>query len=183
MSNAELQRTIARTGDGADTQSREQWAIPRLSKLLQRFPSWPRGHLLLAESALLGGDIALAYGSAQAARALFANGAPGQLRADRALGRCYLRRGVFETALAIFEKLRERGCLDADLCEDIAACHFPRGDFSAVESALMLVPEAELSQEGQAMLHLARARKGGPQQPQGVVPVSSRSKGSGGTDG
>lgn len=143
----------------ADAQAAERSAASQryseyLRTRLRKTPYWTRGHLLLGQEALRLNDVATSYACAKAAAVLAGPSA----QSERLLAGCYLKRGAFQEASQILEKLASSVPNDYGLREDLAACFIGMEKFRQAREVLEAVPEESISAPGKAALLYARKK-------------------------
>lgn len=123
---------------------------------LRKTPYWTRGHLLLGENALRLNDVATGYACARAVAVL--SGPRANLKSEKLLARCYLKRAAFKEACALFEKLVVSAPRDYSLCEDYAAALIGTESFAQARRVLEAIPEDRISAPGKAALLYSRTK-------------------------
>lgn len=125
---------------------------------LQLTPYWRRGHLVLGRAALAEDDIATAYASGHAIKAL--DQEPKQAGdGDELIAQSYLKRGAFQKALPLFQTLAQEYPSRWSIKEDLAACHIGLGDYEKASSLLQSIPEDKRSVPGSAALSFTRHKQ------------------------
>ena len=126
--------------------------VAELKRLIQRFPFWRKGRMLLAELALTTDDVALAYAEAHALKLLAPKGSTAEGHALSILGRCFLRRGDPSTALSLLTDSQRLLPANATVTEERAAALALLGHRSEALALLREIPPQRLSKEGHAAL-------------------------------
>lgn len=121
-----------------------------LKRLLRRYPTWSDGHRLLSEASLACDDIATAYASAICYRHLAKSSPISRSNALLLLGKCFLRRGDWRSALSFLGEAQSICPESFAVKEEIAAAHMLGGDYSAARSALNQIPHESKSPEAKA---------------------------------
>lgn len=144
------------------------WALSNLSQkphrsdllcsLLRRFPYWIKGHLEYAEDALARDSIAHAYASANAVLYLAESTSPHRAAADYVLGRCFLRRGDWRSAVEYLSRARLNLPNNHSISEELAAAHILGGDYQAANTVLESIPTNHISAAGKAALTFVRSK-------------------------
>jgi len=130
----------------------------RLRAILRRYPFWVAGHLDLAQLSLVEGDVATAYASAQAARALCDESSRRGAEALHILGQCFLARGEHASALSFFQRAKPLLAGTPKFSEDMAAALMLAGSYREAALLLEAIPETSLSAQGKAALEYSRGR-------------------------
>ncbi len=141
--------------------SSDERGSARLRAILRAHPYWAKGHLQLGEAALAEGDVATAYASAQAARTLCAKKPRAKARALHLLGRCYLARGDWQSALDWLNQSAEACAGDHFVQQDRAAALMLGGMHAEALQTLSSIPAAALSGDGKAALDFLRGKVDG----------------------
>jgi tetratricopeptide (TPR) repeat protein len=129
-----------------------------LCALLRRFPFWLRGHKLLAESALTHDDVGQAYAASQCYRVLAQGDVTASADAAVLVGRCFLRRGEWRTALGYLLHASELAPHEPRVQEEVAAAYILGGDYAQALSQLNSIPIEQMSAEGKAALSFVRTK-------------------------
>ncbi|MCX6114921.1 MAG: hypothetical protein NTV65_06880 [Proteobacteria bacterium] len=132
--------------------------ILHLRSILRRFPFWAEGHLALAELCINTGDIAAAYASGHALKALSTPNSFHSAQALFILGRCFLRKGEWQSALIYLCQAHAILPTLYAIHEEEAAALMLSEDYSAALKALAQIPSERLSAEGKAALEFAKMR-------------------------
>lgn len=146
----ELYRASARNGT--------ERSAARLRSILRRYPFWVSGHLDLARLSLVEGDVATAYASAQAARALCDDNSRRAAEALHILGQCFLARGEHAPALSLFQRAEMHLSGTPQFSEDVAAALMLAGSYEEAARLLEAIPPTSLSAQGKAALEYSRSR-------------------------
>ena len=156
--------SLARSNEGSissdNAQDQFDLEIVALSILLQRFPTWKRGHLELGEKSLVGDDIACSYACAQAILILTANSTNQKetFEAWFLLGRCHLRRGDPKRSLGFFEKAVKGHPRPYRVNEEMAAALMLLGNRVKAREILSAISEELLSPEGASALRFLNVK-------------------------
>jgi hypothetical protein len=144
------------------------WALSNLSQkpprsdllrsLLRRFPYWIEGHLAYAEDALARDSIADAYASANAVLYLSESTCPHRATAEFVLGRCFLRRGDWRSAVEYLARAHTNLPNNYSISEELAAAHILGGDYLAANTLLELIPTNRISAAGKAAHSFVRSK-------------------------
>lgn len=129
-----------------------------LRSLLQRFPYWTDGHLAFAEEALARDAIAEAYAAAQVALILSSSAPRKQATAEFTLGRCFLRRGDWHSAVRHLSCSHTTMPHNHSVTEELAAAHILGGDYPAARTLLESIPIGHISAAGKAALSFTRSK-------------------------
>ncbi|MEY4700224.1 MAG: hypothetical protein RL326_411 [Pseudomonadota bacterium] len=132
-----------------------------LCSLLRRFPYWIKGHLEYAEDALGRDSIADAYASANAALYLSEAGRSHQATAHFVLGRCFLRRGDWRSAVEYLSRAHTALPIKHQIGEELAAAYVLGGDYQAASDLLEAIPGNYISAAGKAARSFVRAKTRG----------------------
>lgn len=129
-----------------------------LRSLLRRYPFWIKGHLLLAEECLNRDAIGCAYASACCVSSLVETNTALMSAAEFLLGRCFLRRGDWQSALSYFQIARLKTPLNYRIHEEESAALILGGNYQEALSLLQAIPEHMLSPEAKAATAFARSK-------------------------
>jgi thioredoxin-like negative regulator of GroEL len=129
-----------------------------LRSLLRRFPYWIKGHLEYAEDALERDCVADAYASANAVLHLSESDRPHQTAAHFALGRCFLRRGDWRSAVEHLSRAHAEMPTNHAISEELAAAYVLGGDYQAASRLLEAIPANHISAAGKAARSFVRAK-------------------------
>lgn len=129
-----------------------------LRSLLRRFPYWAEGHLAFAEEALARDEVAEAYASANAALHLRACHARIRALAEFTLGRCFLRRGDWRSAVEHLTRSKTALPRNHAVTEELAAARILGGDYTSARALLESIPANQISAAGKAALSFTRAK-------------------------
>jgi len=129
-----------------------------LRSLLRRFPYWAEGHIIFAEEALSNDEVAEAYASANAALYLGESNPRTRALAEFTLGRCFLRRGDWRSAVEYLSRSKTALPDNHAVTEELAAARILGGDFTAARSLLEAIPSNHISAAGKAALSFTRAK-------------------------
>lgn len=132
-----------------------------LRSLLRRFPYWAKGHLIFAEEALDQDAVAEAYASANAALYLCGHHQGERAMAEFTLGRCFLRRGDWRSAVEYLSRGRAAMPHNHVVTEELAAAQILGGDYTAASALLESIPAARISAQGKAALSFTRSKVAG----------------------
>jgi len=133
-----------------------------LRSLLRRFPYWMKGHLEYAEDALERDSIAQAYASGNAVLYLSPSNSPHRAAAHFVLGRCFLRRGDWRSAVEYLARSRAELASNYSITEELAAAYVLGGDYQAAKSLLEEIPANQISASGKAAQSFVRSKVRGP---------------------
>lgn len=123
-----------------------------LRALVQRFPYWTHGRVILADVSLLHNDVATAYAEAQALRMLAHKGSTHEATALFLLGRCFLQRGEASSAISLFKHAHDLRPNDHRIQEEQSAAYALLGDKTQALAILQTIPPAHLSPESKAAM-------------------------------
>jgi hypothetical protein len=132
-----------------------------LRSLLRRFPYWIKGHLEYAEDALERDSIADAYASANAVLYLSESDHLHQAAAHFVLGRCFLRRGDWRSAVSYLSRAHTELTQKHEISEELAAAYVLGGDYQAASPLLEAIPANHISAAGKAARSFVRAKTRG----------------------
>lgn len=128
-----------------------------LQKKLRRTPYWAYGHLALAWTALKLNELSLSYASAQAVLVLAVVDGD-RAAANWVIGKCYLRRSDYESAVTALQISKKQGQAGSAIEEDLAAAYMGRKEYLLALETLRSIAPAELSMQGQAALSFCKMR-------------------------
>ena len=128
--------------------------------VLRRYPFWTDGQMSLANIALQGDNIALAYSSAISAKILSGQDKVRLRQSLFLLGRCFLKRSDWQTALNYFREAETLGLNSSSLKEDAAAAYILGERYAEALKLLEAIPDAEISPEAKAALGFVRGMGG-----------------------
>lgn len=114
--------------------------------------------MILAQESLERDDIAQAYAASRCYQALVHSDARKRAESNLLIGRCYLRRGDWQSALVALRNAREDAPHSAAVLEELAAAYMLGGHYSEARSALEQIPVAKLSAQAKAALAFARTK-------------------------
>jgi tetratricopeptide (TPR) repeat protein len=131
-----------------------------LCRLLRRYPRWRDGHRILAEECLEKDDVARAYTAARCYQTIVGSDKLKRAHSNLLLGRCYLRRGEWQSALSVLKSALEDASLSAPILEELAAAHMLGGNYVEALDALQQIQEKQLSAQAKAALAFAKSKAG-----------------------
>lgn len=129
-----------------------------LRSLLRRFPYWIQGHLEYAEDALSRDSIAEAYASGNAALYLSSSNAHQRAAAHFVLGRSFLRRGDWRSAVEYLSLATTELPSDYSIIEELAAAYILGGDYRSANPLLEAIPANHISAAGKAAHSFVRSK-------------------------
>jgi Tfp pilus assembly protein PilF len=121
-----------------------------------------KGHLEYAEDALERDSIAQAYASGNAVLYLSPSNSPHRAAAHFVLGRCFLRRGDWRSAVEYLARSRAELASNYSITEELAAAYVLGGDYQAAKSLLEEIPANQISASGKAAQSFVRSKVRGP---------------------
>jgi tetratricopeptide (TPR) repeat protein len=117
-----------------------------------------KGHLEYAEDALERDSIAEAYASGNAVLYLSPSNSPHRAAAHFVLGRCFLRRGDWRSAVEHLSVSHAKLANNYSISEELAAAYVLGGDYQAANKLLELIPPDHISAAGKAAQSFVRSK-------------------------
>jgi cytochrome c-type biogenesis protein CcmH/NrfG len=137
------------------SQSDNEKKIILLRRILQRFPYWSGGHLVLGALQLSERMQRAAFSSAMAAKKLRGDS---DVEARYLLARVYLSSGRCVDALTLLELLHQQLPLRYDVIEDLAAAQMQNENNFAALTLLEKIPEQMRSKHSEVVLSHLRQK-------------------------
>ena len=137
------------------SQTDSERKIALLKRILQKFPYWSGGHLVLGALQLSERMQRAAFASALAAKNLRGDT---DIDARYLMARVYLSSGRGLDALTLLESLQQQLPERYDIIEDLAAAQMQNGDNFAALTQLEKIPEQMRSKHSQVVLSHLRQK-------------------------